>query len=224
MPRRNYPLVNNEIYHIFNRGNLSLPIFKTKSDFKKFINVFLYYQNKNVSIRYSKFINLSASAKVNYLKKTVNKSNFLVDIICFCLMPNHFHFLLKQRNESGIKEYLRLITNSYSKHFNLKYNRKGYLFEGRFKAVRIETNEQLIHVSRYIHLNPYSSYLVKDLNDLMNYEFSSLNEYVSDPNTSICQKEIIISQFSKNKSYLEFLSKQADYQRSLESIKHLIFE
>jgi putative transposase len=138
-------------------------------------------------------------------------------------MPNHFHFLLKQTKDSGIKEFIRLMGNSYAKYFNAKYRRKGSLFESRFKAVRIETDEQLFHVSRYIHLNPYSGFVVKTLNQLIIYPFSSLPEYLSKTN-NVCHQEHLWGQFSSPAKYKQFILDQADYQRTLQGIKHQLME
>ena len=85
----------------------------------------------------------------------------VVDLICFCLMPNHFHLLLRQIEEDGIVKFVRNFQIGYSRYLNEKEKRSGALFEGQFKAVRVENDEQLIHVSRYIHLNPYSSYWLR---------------------------------------------------------------
>ena len=224
MPPRTVPLVTDEFYHIVNRGNASTPIFKSKYDHQKFISTFLYYQNLNTPMRFSEFNNLNGSERSKILEDFKNKKDFLVEITAYCLMPNHFHFLLKQKRNNGIINFTRLFTNSYSRYFNIKYKRKGGLFEGRFKAVHIETDAQLLHVSRYIHLNPYSSYLVKDFKSLLNYPFSSLPEYLESSKIKVCQKRIILDQFSTIEDYKKFVLDQADYQRTLDQIKHQVLE
>lgn len=224
MPARVLPLVTNEIYHIINRGNASVPIFKVKHDHQRFIQTFLYYQNINPPIRFSKFTKLNNTNRGKILRELKEKKKFLVELIAYCLMPNHFHFLLRQNKEDGILNFIRLSTNSYSRYFNTKYRRRGSLFEGRFKAVRIETDNQLLHVSRYIHLNPYSSYLVKNFESLLSYPFSSLPEYLGNVREGVCQKEIILEHFPNAGKYKEFVSDRADYQRSLEEIKHQLLE
>lgn len=139
-------------------------------------------------------------------------------------MPNHFHFLLKQVEEEGTSKFMSNFTNSYTRYFNVKNKRNGPLFQGKFKAIRIETDEQLLHLSRYIHLNPYSSYVVKTLKDLEKYPSSSFPEYLGKSQTSLCSKEIILGQFKNLNLYKKFVFDQADYQRRLEKIKHLILE
>ena len=139
-------------------------------------------------------------------------------------MPNHFHFLLKQVANRGISKFISNFTNSYTRYFNTKNKREGALFKGKFKSVRIESDEQLLHVSRYTHLNPYSSYVIKTLEELENYPYSSLPEYLQRSPKGSCQKEIILDQFKNLNSYKNFVFDQANYQRELENIKHLILE
>lgn len=224
MPARTIPLVTGEYYHIVNRGVASTPIFKRKYDYQKFIQAFLYYQNTNPPVRFSKFGEFPKIEKEKVLEELKKKRDLLVEIIAYCLMPNHYHFILKQVKDKGIANFIRLSTNSYSHYFNIVYKRKGTLFEGRFKAVRIETDSQLLHLSRYIHLNPYSSFLIKDFKSLLNYPFSSLVEYLGISQTSVCQKDIVLNQFPGSEEYKEFVLNQADYQRTLEEIKHQILE
>jgi len=113
--------------------------------------------------------------------------------------------------------------NSYTRYFNTKHRRKGPLFYDQFKAVRIETDEQLIHVSRYIHLNPYSSYVIKDFKNIKDYLWSSLPDYLSGKK-GICETNVILDFFKNKKEYFEFIYNQADYQRELDRIKHLDLE
>jgi len=215
------PLVTGEIYHVVNRGVGGIPIFKEKKDYQRFLKTLLYYQRQTVPFRFSRFLTLPKEEQEKIL---LENKKVLVEIISYCLMPNHFHFLLKQTVDEGILRFLRLATNSYSRFFNLKYKRNGALFGARFKATRIESEEQLLHVSRYIHLNPYSGFLVKDLKNLFTYHYSSLPEYLNLSPESYCQKEIITAYFKNPANYRKFISNQADYQRSLDLIKHKTLE
>ena len=99
----------------------------------------------------------------------------IVDIGAYCLMPNHFHILLQQLQDNGISTFVRKLLNSYTRYFNTKNERIGPLFQGQFKAVRVESDEQLLHLTRYIHLNPLVGYVVKDLR---NFEWSSYLDYI----------------------------------------------
>lgn len=222
MPLRPEPLVAGEIYHIFNRGVASMEIFKDDRHFQRFLETALYYQHHKLPLRYSYFARLAQSAKTDALAKL--SKEYFVEIISYCLMPNHFHFLLKQITDNGISDFMMKFCDSYTRYFNTKNNRVGPILQGRFKSVRIETEQQLLHVSRYIHLNPYSSGIVKHLEDLPHYQYSSLPEYLGLIKNPFCQKEMVLSYFKNLNSYKEFVFEQADYQRELALIKHLLLE
>jgi putative transposase len=175
-------------------------------------------------MKFSKFLLLPKKEKAILWEKTRNSKNCLIDIVCFCLMPNHFHFLLRQKKKDGIRQFISQVTNSHTKYFNLKNKRAGPLFQGRFKSKRVETKQQLLHLSRYIHLNPYSSYLIKEKSDLVNYAFSSFPEYLGRVGKKLCSKEDVLESFKTLNDYKKFVFNNADYQKRLQEIKHLLFE
>lgn len=223
MPQRKTPLITNEIYHVINRGVASQPIFLHDKFYKRFLKTMLYYQNADVKIRFSYFLRMPEQERLQFLQELKQKKNFLTDIIAYCFMPNHIHLLLTQLVDNGITTFMSNFTNSYTKYVNIKTKRAGPLFQGRFKAIRIETNEQLLHVHRYIHLNPYSGLIVKSFDQLIEYRYSSLPEYLGKTNSEICNKDTIVSHF-QNTSYEQFIFDQADYQKKLQYIKHLLLE
>ncbi len=215
--------MNEEIYHVFNRGIAAQPTFSDKRDYMRALETLFFYQNENPPVRYAKFLTLSRQQRSEILDKMAERKHLLVEIIAYCLMPNHFHLMLKQQADNGISKFMANFSNSYTRYFNTKYKRYGPLYQGKFKAIRVETDEQLFHLSRYIHLNPYSSYVVKTIEDLENYPFSSFPEYLGKAVNNYCAKEIILDNFKKS-SYQKFVFDQADYQRGLEEIKHLTLE
>lgn len=224
MPGRKIPLVTNQIYHVLNRGIASKPVFLAKKDYQRTLKIIWYYQNQNPPLSYSHFLRLPVKQKSEILERLKNKEKFLVEIIAFSLLPNHFHFLLKQTQENGVSIFMSNLTNSYTRYFNTKNKRTGPLFQGKFKAIMVETDEQLLHLSRYIHLNPYTSYVVKTFKDLEDYPYSSLPEYLGRSRANFFQKEIVLNQFKNVNSYKRFVFDQAEYQRKLEQIKHLAME
>ncbi len=220
---RNVVLVNGQNYHIFNRAIDRQTIFKTRWEYKRAVATLKYYRFANLPIKFSQLLNLSEEQGQKIIKELTQKDEKLVEIIAYCLMPNHFHFMLKQLQDNGISKFIANLTNSYTKYFNMKHERKGHLFEGQFKAVLIESDEQLIHLSRYIHLNPVSSFIIK-AEELENYEWSSLKEYLGLSNESLYFKEIILSHFSNKDEYKLFLKDQIKYAQELDKIKHLTLE
>lgn len=224
MPGRKTPLITEQIYHILNRGISFQPTFSSKRDFDRAIEVIRYYQNKKPPLRYSKFILLSNDERQRILEKLAVEKEFLVEVIAYCLMPNHFHLILKQSEDNGISKFLGNLTNSYTRYFNVKNKRSGPLFQGRFKAVRVESNNQLLHLSRYIHLNPYSAFTIKSLEELQFYPYSSFPEYLEKSQIKFCNKVIVMGQFKSVESYKKFVFDRADYQRRIQEIKFLMLE
>lgn len=188
MPGRNIPLVTGQTYHVVNRGIASQPIFTHAYDYQRALDTVFFYQNIHPPLRYSHFKRLPPKERSNILESLKKERGNLVDILAYCLMPNHIHLLLLQREERGISLFMSQIANSYTKYFNTIKKRKGPIFQGKFKAVRIETDEQLLHVSRYIHLNPYTSYIVKNLDQLERYPYSSFAEFLGIRSTNCCDK------------------------------------
>lgn len=224
MPTRKTVLATGEIYHVFNRGVNHQPIFFDKRDYQRALEVLFYYQFIKPPVRFSFFNRLPLQDRVDLLREVQQKYQRLTNILSFCFMPNHFHFLLRQTSENGISKFLADFQNSFTRYINTKHSRSGHLLQGQFKATRIITEEQLTHVSRYIHLNPYTSYVVKTFDDLKKYPWSSLSEYIENKKESLCETETILSFFSSKKRYLQFMFDQKDYQRKLEHIKHLLLE
>ncbi|TSC86829.1 MAG: Uncharacterized protein G01um10147_704 [Microgenomates group bacterium Gr01-1014_7] len=217
---------NDEIYHVFNRGVEKRPTFTNKRELDRAVETLDYYRFADLPGKLSKFLTLPLEERIKIIKNIKTDFKKLVDIISYCLMPNHFHFLLKQKVEHGISVFTANFTNSYTRYFNSRHERIGPLFEGIFKAVRIESEEQFIHVSRYIHLNPVTSYMIEP-ERLATYLWSSYPEYMNLSPNNIAEKDAILSLISSKNAkekYKLFVLDQADYARKLDQIKHLILE
>lgn len=145
-----------------------------------------------------------------------------MEIFAFCLMPNHFHLLLKQKEERGISKFMNIFQNSHVRYLNTKYDRKGPLFQSIFKAIRIETDEQFLHVVRYILLNPVTAYFI-EIEELINYPWSAFSEYFTDE-PAFVNKEEVLNFFKTKNDFRKFVFDQVDYQRKLDRIKHLALE
>lgn len=224
MPGRLIPLISGEYYHVINRGVASLPIFVDQRDYQRACETIAYYQKQEVPLSYSFFLRLTPEQRINLIKDIRKDSRNLVEIVAYCLMPNHIHFLLRQILNKGTSTFMGNITNSYARYFNTKRQRIGPLFQGRFKAVRISSENYLLHLSRYIHLNPLSSEVVKDFSELRVYPYSSLPEYLNPQSLNLCNKDVILANFRNSAAYEKFLLDRADYQKNLEEIKHLALE
>ncbi len=220
---RKLVFANNEIYHVFNRGVEKRSTFTDKRELDRGVKTLDFYRFAYLRLKLSKFLVLSESEKSKFIQGAHGENQKLVQIISYCLMPNHFHFLVKQIRENGVSMFAANFANSYTKYFNTRHERVGPLFQGLFKAVRIESDEQLVHVSRYIHLNPVVSFLIQ-LEELENYQWSSYPEYLRITPNGIADKEIVLDMFSSRKKYKQFVVDQVDYAREIERIKHLTLE
>lgn len=214
MPRRNIFFAPGEFYHVFNHSVASIPIFKGTRECVIFLDCLKFYLQSNPPTKFSTYRKSRQSFPVKLEEKLAN-------IINYCIMPDHFHFTLKEERQHGIKQFVQKISNSFAHYFSLKYKRRGHVFEDKFKAVHIETEEQLIHLSRYIHLNPVTSYLVEKPED---YPYSSYKIYIKRESSDIIDSSPILNNFSAKLAYQEFVLSQKDYQRTLGEIKHLLFE
>jgi len=222
MPGRITPLVTDEVYHVYNRGINKQLTFTTKKEYRRAILALEFYRVSNPPIRLSKFLELDKE-KQKEITEVINQTEKLVQIICFCLMPSHFHFLLKQKKDNGISKFLGNFQNSYTRYFNTRNERDGSLFLDQFKAKRIETDEQLIHVSRYIHLNPHTGFIIKTIKELEEYPWSSFPNYITG-NNGFLEPDLVLDMFGSRDKYKQFVFDQADYQRKLKMVKHLILE
>ena len=224
MPYRFHPFAVGEIYHVFNRSVAREPIFTTNRHYQRVVETMNYYRFSKPKLRFSHYYRLPLKLKDEKMKKLEESHSRLVDILAFCIMPNHFHLLLRQIVKNGIPIYMRNIQNSYAKYFNIKSKRSGAVFQAMFKGVRIETDNQLLHVNRYIHLNPFTSYVVTSLEKLEDYPWSSYGAYMGKQNYSFVNTHDIQSFFGRQEKIKEFTMDQVEYQRTLEQIRHLLLE
>lgn len=214
MPRPTF--ANDEFYHVFNRGVEKRIIFCERNDYQRFIlNLFLF--NNRLPV-------LNSGFHINYWSPTSiieeTERELLVDILCFCLMPNHFHLILRQKVDGGISKFLQKIGTGYTNYFNLKKERSGVLFQGKFKARRVDDDRYLKHLSRYIHLNPLDLKWPKwkDIGIanwsraqtfLRNYNWSSYQSYLGDDAYSYLLNSKLISELFRGDlglDYEDFLS------------------
>jgi len=223
MPIRKTPLVSNEIYHVFNKSLDGRHIFIDKKSLQRAFLCMQYYQRSTPPLKFSHFLQLSKDYQEKILQNIKSDKSLNIEFLAFCFMPSHFHFLIKQVSENGISRFTSNFINSYTRYFNTRHDRNGHLFQGQFKAVHVEDDDQLLHISRYIHLNPYSSHLVKNIDDLVKYPWSSYTEYLE--GGEVCAgKDMILDQFNNSNDYELFVKDHSDYQRNLESIKHLALD
>lgn len=192
MPRRKTQFARDQYYHIYNRGCNRENIFNSDENYRFFLRkAKKYFQEYNI------------------------------DVIAYCLMPNHFHFLLRQNGETSLSECIQKIFLSYTKAFNKMYNRSGTLFEDRFKSIHVADEGYILHLCRYIHRNPLEAHLVKDVTK---WEFSNYLEWINRRKGSLVDREFIEGRFSNSIEYKQFVLNYTPPEKIQKGLKKYFFD
>lgn len=204
---RKVKLIPNFYYHICNRSNDERPIFLDERDYVRFLFFILFYQAPvtfyNIGRQTSHFVRHSMfNIPSDVLQKVTTTRR--VELNLFAIMPNHFHLLIQGKTEGGISLYLQRLQNGYAKYFNTKYKKQGHLFQGSFRAIPVETDEQLLYLSAYIHRNPRELKEWQDKEE--KYPWSSYQDLVKKNRWGeLLKPNIILEQFSSADGYNEFI-------------------
>jgi putative transposase len=221
---RKTEFANGEYYHIFNRGVDKREIFSSSKDYERFLlsMKLLNDEQEGLMIDWRDYKKSNADASIDdFLKLGFRKRDPLVEIIAYCLNPNHYHFIIKQIKDKGIEKFLHKVGVSHSKYFNKKNRRSGALFQGKFKAVHIDSNEYLLYLSAYVNKNNF----IHGYNKNDNWPYSSLAGYLGKKNNNIVSKDVILGQFKNIEEYKEFMDKNALYmQEKKDAEKYMIEE
>lgn len=198
---RNILFATGEFYHVYNRGTDKRIVFSDEYDMGRFIQsmkefntvdpIGSIYEN---SFKKNKFGNPTSKLK---------GEKELVRFVAFCVNPNHYHFLLEQLVDNGVSMFMKRLGGGYTKYFNEKHKRSGVLFQGKFKAIHIDSNEYLLHVSAYVNLNDRVHQLGNPTSKLVKSR-SSWGEYTVESKSDFCSKGIILDQFKNTQEYQRF--------------------
>ncbi len=184
------------MYHVYNRGLNKQIIFNDDGDKDYFLRLFERYLSDKDSL------GNQATLYSKYLGK--------LELVSYCLMNNHFHLLIHQIEQGSLQKFMQSLINSYIHYFNKKYERRGPLFESRYKASLIQTRSYFDHISRYIHLNPV---------DWQTYNYSSLSYYLRDGSPDWLNPQIILESFADD-DYLVFMKDYEAHKEMLDEMKH----
>lgn len=211
-------------YHVFTKSIEGFRIFLSDGEYSRMFNAIRYYQSRALSCPLAHYLQQKKVPKAIFDKASLparSDAKKRVEIIAYCFMPTHIHLLLKQDRDQGISNFMQLVLNSYSRYFNVKHKRKGPLWQGRAKKVLIESDEQLIHLTRYIHLNPVTANIV---NKPEQWRYSSYGEYLQEDACAqgICSFRDVLD--IKPNHYREFVNDRIGYQKELARIKRLTLE
>ena len=235
MPIKRPQLVNKEIYHIVTRGVGDSVIFKDNNDYYR--GIFSLYEFNDI-----KPVLLRERRRARIRAKKSGREQFsairdiLVEILAFWFMPNHIHLLLRQIKNGGITQFMRKFGAGYVAYFNKKYNRKGHLFQGRFRAVHIKTNEQLKNVFVYVHTQGIS--LIepkwkeigikepkKAVDFLENYKWSSYQDYLDKDNfPSVTERKFMLEIMGSGQKCKDFVKNWIEYKGEMKNLSNLFLE
>lgn len=220
MPRKNSlkSYVENGFYHLYNRGVEKRRIFLDDQDYRVFL-----FAIKKCLLPKEKWDEDASFRPRTHLGELADE----IDLLAHCLMPNHFHLLVKQKTKDGITKLMSKISTSYSMYFNKRNNRVGSLFQGVYKAVMVQSDEQLLHLSRYIHLNPVEKGKVA-VGQLSKFPYSSYSVYLGQRKVDWVKPGEILSFFSdfrgKNSGSLTYRSFVEGYKKDFEEIASLLID
>ncbi len=242
---RNITFAFGEFYHLYNRGTEKRNIFIRKIDYERFLAL-LYVANGEYPVRIADLQKLTTSSnapRTNFSQgrfsqgRTLRLFEFLdesyrgsqlVDIAAYCLMPNHFHLLVRELTDGGVSKFMQKLLTAYTMYFNTQYNRTGALFQGKFKATHALDDRYLAYLISYIHLNPvkliesrWKETGIKNrigaLHHLEKYQYSSFPDYLgqSRPHEMIINKEALPAYCTSSLEYTQAIKVWLDYRKSI---------
>jgi REP element-mobilizing transposase RayT len=221
-------LAEGEYYHIFNRGVDKRKIFGDEKDFSRFcVSMDLLNDEQDgLMNKWRDFKKCVPRAQLSeFKKKYLEKRKNLVDIIAFCLNPNHYHMLLRQRGDKGVEKFMHRLGTSYTNYFNERNARSGSLFQGRFKSTHINSNSLLFYLSVYVNCNSEIHGIAK----AKEYYWCSYGDYlgIRDDFKDILKKDLLTENFGKSGKYEEFANEHIQYfkeKKSDEKLAKLLIE
>ncbi len=213
MKNRDYKIfARDNFYHVFNRGNGKQDIFLDREDYL----FFLKRLKENLFPELQEGAPLAPRA---YKRKLLPADSFV--LVSYCLMPNHFHFLIRQNTELPISKLVLKLCTSYSIYFNKKYDHIGHVFQDQFKAIRIEDDSYLLWLSAYVHQNPKVAGLVSNLEQ---WEYSSYLDFIGKRSGKLCLKDQILNNFSGVNDYKDFVDQAFEKIKQRKDNQNLLLD
>lgn len=232
---RRETFVPGEYYHVYNRVLFNAPEFKENKSANRLAQAFIL-ANSTKSSEAFEYLKSNKNATIEKAVEVARGGKKYVDILCYTIMPDHYHLLLHEKEERGISKFIHKCNVSIAKYINIKNNRRGPLFENRFSAKHINTNEYLLHLSVYIHLNPLDFLMGREWREnklknwplakkkLLEYPWSSIKNFLESnyKNEIISGTEVIMQQFDNKKDYEFFLREWLE--ESFDKISNILIE
>jgi putative transposase len=219
---RKTELAENEFYHIYNRGVDKRKVFSDEADYARFW-LYLNILNDQREGIMDKWKNYKRDAKhptlADFQRRELSSRQPLVKIVAYCLNPNHYHFILKQKAKKGIEKFMHKIGTGYTNYFNQKKKRTGSLFQGTFKSSQIRP-DALLYLSVYVNCNSE----VHGITKAQNYRWCSFPDYIGKRKESLCEKKDILGQFKNFEEYFNFAKENIKNQIRRKADEKLLLE
>lgn len=236
MPYRKEELANGEVYHVVLRGLDDNLIFKDINDYYRGVFSIYEFNNENsIEIRKRREERKKEKASGDPFS-AIDKRDKLVEVLCFCFMPNHIHLLLRQLKNGGITKFMRKVGAGYGGYFNKKNSRKGYVFQNRFRSVYIESDGQLKTVFTYIHTNPISliepGWKGRGINNpkeaikfLEEYKWSSYQDYIGKKNfPSVTDRDFMTEAMGGTEGCAVEIKNWVEYKKKTDKFQDILLE
>jgi len=242
------PIVNGEIYHIVIRAVDVLKLFRDKQDYLQMIhNLFEFNDEKPASSKFRVARHLTKTNKVKLTRSFLvsladirdEKREIIIEVLAFCLMPNHVHLLVRQVKDGGIVKFMRKVGTGYSLYYNQKYKRMGHVFQGRYRIIHITNDNQLKAVFVYIHTNPVAiicsrwkeeGIRTKDLSKIIKfleeeYRWSSYPDCLGNKNfPSVTAREWLINEMGGVKEVRRLVNDWLQTKKELAELEQVVLE
>lgn len=237
MSKRKIQFINSEIYHVVIRATEGINLFKDERDYFRMIHDLFEFNDQapaSSNLRVDYYHNKENLTRPCLVKLT-KRRKVLVDILAFCLMPNHIHLLIKQLEKNSISKFMQKF-GGYVLYYNKKYKRKGHLFQDKFQAVHIKNNEQLKTIFVYIHTNPtaiiYPGWKEKGIKNVKraikhieNYRWSSYPDYLGNKNfPSLTNREFLLKTMKGVEGLCNFVNNWLKFKKSINSLPQILLE
>ena len=218
---RKISFVPGEFYHVYNRGTDKRNVVGDTEDVGRFMqSVEEFNSVEPIGSIYEN----SFYKSPHPLGHPMSKSK-LVNLIAYCLNPNHYHLILEPKTDNGVEKFMQKLGNGYTKYFNNKHKRSGVLFQGKFKSAHIDSNESLLHLSIYVNLNNRTHQLGHLMSKLVR---NSWDEYTKTGVVGLCKKNVILGQFKNQNEYKNFALDSLEYfvekRRDADELKNVLFD
>ena len=220
---RKAPLVNDNYYHIYNRGVDKRNIFGDDRDYERFIlsMILMNDEQEGLMIRWRNYAASHKNASIDeFLRSNLSERKKLVEIIAYCCNPNHFHFVFKQLRDKGIEKFIQRISTGYTMYFNKRYHRSGVLFQGKFKSSHLKSEGSLLRMAVYVSCNSE----IHKIREAKNYPWCSFPHHIGKTSNTFVNDKEFKEEFKNTKDLEEYAKENIKDFQMRKQDEDLVFE